>query len=102
MAHNLANKLKTVLNKIVHSDQSCYIKGRNINFNIRLIQDGIEYFEDNELEDAIIFLDFQKAFDMVSHKFLQDVLIKLNFGNSFIKWVQVMYKNAESCVTNND
>ena len=53
------------------------------------------------MEGAIIFLDFQKAFDMVSHKFLQDVLIKLNFGNSFIKWVQVMYKNAESCVTNN-
>ena len=38
---------------------------------------------------------------MISHKFLQDVLIKLNFEHSFIKWMQVMYKNAELCVTNN-
>ena len=68
---------------------------------LSLIPGIIDYFEENELEDAIIFLDFHKVFDMVNYLFLQDVLIKLNFGNSFIKWVKVMCKYVESCVTNN-
>ena len=44
LAHVLANRLKTVINQLIHTDQNGYIKGRNIGFNIRLIQDVIEYF----------------------------------------------------------
>ena len=77
--HIVTSTLKNVISKQVHSDQSGYIKGRNISFNIRLIPDIIVYFEENELKDVIILLDFQKVFDRVSHLFLQDVLINLNF-----------------------
>lgn len=101
LAHVLSNRLKTVLNKLINTDQSGYLKGRNISFNIRLIQDVIDYFEQNEQEGAILFLDFQKAFDTVSHQFLENVLVKFNFGKSFIRWVQIMYNKAESCVSNN-
>ena len=87
--------------KIVHTDQSGYIKGRNISNNIRLIQDVTDFFEENESEGALIFLDFKKAFDTVNHDFLHNVLTKFNFGDSFRRWVHVMYENAISCVTNN-
>ena len=82
----LANRLKKVIGRlqnVIHTDQSGYIKGRNICTNIRLIQDVIDYFESGEDEGAIIFLDFQKAFDTVSHKFLLNALTKYNFGESF-------------------
>ena len=101
LAHVLANRLKKNIGKLVHTDQSGYIKGRNICFNIRLIQDVIDYFENGEQEGAIIFLDFQKAFDTVSHEFLMNALSRYNFGESFKKWVNVIYNKAESCVTNN-
>ena len=101
LAHTLANRLKKVIPKLIHTDQSGYIKGRNISSNIRLIQDVIDFFEENETEGAIVFLDFKKAFDTVSHDFLQNILIKFNFGKSFKKWVSVMYQNVVSCVTNN-
>ena len=101
MAHALANRLKKVIDKLIHTDQSGYIKGRNIHHNIRLIQDVIDYFEENEEEGAIIFLDFQKAFDTINYQFLFNGLLKFNFGNSFIRWIETMYKNAETCVTNN-
>ena len=39
LAHALANRLKKVIPKLVHTDQSGYIKGRTISTNIRLIQD---------------------------------------------------------------
>ena len=101
LAHILANRLKNVIGKLIHTDQSGYIKGRNINYNIRLIQDVIDYFEEGEQEGAILFLDFHKAFDTVSHEFLNSVLSKYNFGSSFKQWVKVLYENADSCVTNN-
>ena len=83
LAHVLSNRLKKVIGRLIHTDQSGYIKGRNICTNIRLIQDVIDYFESGEDEGAIIFLDFQKAFDTVSHKFLLNALTKYNFGESF-------------------
>ena len=101
LAHVLANRLKKVIPKLVNTDQSGYIKGRNICYNIRLIQDVIDYFEENNKECAVVFVDFQKAFDTVSHNFLSQVLTKFNFGESFKKWVNVIYTNAESCTTNN-
>lgn len=101
LAHVLAQRLKKVIHKVIHTDQVGYIKGRNINTNIRLIQDVIDYFEDGKEEGAIIFLDFQKAFDTVNHEFLHKVLSKFNFGASFKKWINIIYKNAQSCVSNN-
>ena len=101
LAHVLANRLKKVINNLISNDQTGYIKGRNIGFNIRLIQDVIDYCENNEHDGTILFLDFQKAFDTVNHDFLKNVLIMYNFGNSFIKWVDILYQNAEACVTNN-
>ena len=80
LAHVLANRLKLIIGKIIHTDQNGYIKGRNIAYNIRLIQDVINYFENDNMEGAVIFLDFQKAFDTVSHNFLHAVLEKFNFG----------------------
>ena len=101
LAHVLANRLKTVIKQIIHTDQNGYIKGRNIAYNIRLIQDVINHFEQDNIEGAVVFLDFQKAFDTVNHTFLHATLEKFNFGNSFIKWVKTIYNNAEACLSNN-
>ena len=62
-------RLKSVIHKIIHTDQNGYIKGRNIAYNIRLIQDVIDKFENDNTEGAIVFLDFHKAFDTVNHNF---------------------------------
>ena len=68
----LANRLQIVLPNIIHLDQQGYIKGRNIAFNIRQIQDIIDHAEKLDLEGAIMFLDFKKAFDTVIRDFMLD------------------------------
>ena len=45
-------------------------------------------------------LDIQKAFDSVSHLFLITALEKYDFKEDFIKWIQILIKNLESCVIN--
>ena len=50
----------------------------------------------------MIAIDFEKAFDTLDFQFLIRTLHKFNFGPSFIQWMRVLYKNASSCVMNND
>ena len=70
----LAKRLQMILGKIINGDQSGYIKNRYIGLNIRLIEDIIEYSDKLEIDSAILFLDFKKAFDMVEWNFMLSVL----------------------------
>ena len=44
--------------------------------------------------------DIEKAFDPINHSFLKCVLKKFEFGKKFLKWIQILMKNPESCVIN--
>ena len=61
----LAERLKVALPKLIHSDRKGFVKGRNIGETKCLIQDVIEYTEREDEEGIPIFLDQQKAFDLV-------------------------------------
>ena len=91
LAKTIANRLKKCLDILIHSDQSGFLKGRNIGNNVRLITDIIEYAKLNNIPGAILLLDIQKAFDSVSHNFLFRVLNKFNFGDQFVTWIKVLY-----------
>ena len=44
----------------------------------------------------------ERAFDLVDHSHLLVVLQKYGFGERFLKWIQVLNENQESCVVNGD
>lgn len=70
IAYTLAQRIKPLLHKIINSDQNGYIKNRYIGFNIRQIQDIIDYADKFNVEGAILFLDFSKAFDSLEWEFM--------------------------------
>ena len=45
-------------------------------------------------------LDIEKSFDSVNDLFLITALEKYGFKEDFIKWIQVLIQNQESCVIN--
>ena len=45
-------------------------------------------------------LDIEKAFYWVNHLFLITVLAKYGIKENFIKWIQILIENQESCVIN--
>jgi hypothetical protein len=97
----LAIRVQQIIYKIVDPDQTGYIKGRYIGGNARLIEDVLRYTETENLAGAIMFLDFSKAFDSIDKGYMIATLKLLNFGPSFIKWVETLYNDIESCIFHN-
>ena len=101
LSHMFANRLQKILDKIIHSDQNGYVKGRFIGKNIRTILDIIEISQDENTSNLITFIDYEKAFDNIEWKFLQKALRAFGFNDNFIKWIFTLYKDTNSCVINN-
>lgn len=94
----IANRLKTVLDKLINKDQTGFLSGRYIGENTRLMYDVMHYTEENDIPGMLLTIDFEKAFDSVSWKFINKVLQFFGFGNSIINWITILYKNISSAV----
>ena len=77
------------------------MKNRFIGFNLRQIQDIIDYADLYKIEGAIIFVDFSKAFDSLEWDFMLGTLKHFGFNQSFISWVKTLYSDIQTCVMNN-
>ena len=97
----LANRMKAILDSIISREQTGFMKGRYIGENVRLLFETLEYVEENNMPSILFFADFEKAFDSIDHHFMYEVLEFFNFGDSFIKWIKLFYKDAKSCICNN-
>ena len=96
----LAERLKLVLPSIIHSTQTA-VYGRKIDQNIHLVRDLIELANKNNDTAAFIFLDQEKAFDRVNHKFLFKTMEAFGIGEHFIRWVSTIYTNASAMLNIN-
>ena len=67
----IANQLKSTLDKLIHENQKSFISGRFIGENIRLIYDVLFETKNPNLQGLILSIDFEKAFDTVSWKFIE-------------------------------
>ena len=72
----IADRISKLLPKLIHEDQTGYVKGRNIGDNIRLIKDIMKITALGNNPGMAILIDFKKAFDSVKAKALE----AFNFG----------------------
>lgn len=92
----LATRMSMVLEDLIHPDQVCAIPGRRITDGLVLIRDTICYARDRNIRLVVLNLDFEKAFDRVSHQYLFRVLQKMGFPERFISWVGLLYRGISS------
>ena len=68
---SIANRLKTVLDKLISNGQSGFISGRYIGENTRLVYDLMQLVDKNNIPGLLLLIDFEKAFDSLSWSFMQ-------------------------------
>ena len=88
-----AKRLSHVLPHILSESQVAYVPGRDISFNNRLIQIARNWSATQNKDYCIVSLDARKAFDSVSHEYLEQVMKAYNFPVNFIKVFKTLYAN---------
>ena len=70
----IAERLKHTLENIISESQTGFIKGRFISDSTRLVYDIMHANEVKNIPGLLLLIDFEKAFDSLSSKFLYKVL----------------------------
>ncbi|KAI4881095.1 hypothetical protein NFI96_005182 [Prochilodus magdalenae] len=65
-----SRRMSTVLEDVIHPDQACAVPGRKITDSLVLVRDAICFARDRNMRLVVLNLDFEKAFDRVSHQYL--------------------------------
>lgn len=92
----LATRLSKVMGQIIHVDQTYCVPERSIFDNIFLVRDVIEFSRRIDKKFGLVFMDQEKAFDRVEHKYLWKVLKAFGFNLGFIRKIRVLYNDIES------
>ena len=69
ISKTFASRHKDVLPSLISHQQTAYVKIRNINESGRLISDILENCNNQKLNDYIVTMDIEKAFDSLDHNF---------------------------------
>lgn len=97
----LANRLGIVLPSIIHQDQKGFIKGRFIGENLFDLSTIIDYCDSNDIPALILNFDLLKAFDSLSHVFLDRALNFFGFGPIFRNYITTLYTGISASVLSN-
>ena len=97
----MANRLKPVLNQLIHTDQKGFLANRRISSNIRLVMDILDKVNREGEDGLILLIDYEKAFDRIETKSLIAALEYFEFGEYVVNWTKIFYKDAKSYINNN-
>ncbi|GJW78508.1 putative RNA-directed DNA polymerase, eukaryota, reverse transcriptase zinc-binding domain protein [Tanacetum coccineum] len=81
IAKLLANRISTVIDKLVSPTQSTFISGRQILDGPLMVSEIIDWYKKRNKRLMIFKVDFEKAFDSVSWNYLDYILSQMGFGN---------------------
>ena len=91
----LANRLKKVIHKLIPYYQYAYVPKRRISDGILLMKAIIHKINNSQEGAAALFMDAEKAFDSVDHKFTIEILKKLKLPDNFIKWISMAFDSSQ-------
>ena len=101
LAGTVANRLKSVLESIIHPDQTAFMKNRFIGENIRATYDVLWDTYSRNKNGLLLSVDFKTAFDVMNWKFLEISLQKFNFGKKFIDIFWCLHRHTFSRISYN-
>jgi len=98
----LTLRLEKVADKLIHPNQTAFMKGRNIMNGVMVLYEILHETKRRNQVGIIIKLDFEKAIDKVKWNFLFSCLAARGFDDKWCKWIeQVVSGGTVSVKLNN-
>ncbi|GJY33892.1 cysteine-rich receptor-like protein kinase [Tanacetum coccineum] len=91
-------KVKKVINKIIGEVQSAFIKDLFILDGVLVINEVVEFIKKSRKRCLIFKVDFEKAYDCVNWKFLEDIMQQMGFGRKWCGWIRACLESATCSV----
>nr|GEW79873.1 hypothetical protein [Tanacetum cinerariifolium] len=98
IAKVLANRLSKVIDKVVSKEQSAFISGRFILDGPLMLSEIMSWYKKKKINLMLFKVDFEKAFDIVSWKFLDHMLSSLGFGNKWHSCINICLHSVRASV----
>ena len=90
-AKTLALRLDNILPKLVHPDQTGFVKNRLATDNVRRLLHVISSATNSTLTPSVVSIDGAQAFDRLEWKFLWFTLKRMGFGSQFLNMLNTLY-----------
>lgn len=94
----MANRCQSVILNLIHENQYGFIKGRTIQDCLAWSFEYIHQCHQSKREIVILKIDFEKAFDLVEHEAIIQILQAKGFDNTWISWVRNILTTASTSV----
>ncbi|MCH79506.1 LINE-1 reverse transcriptase like [Trifolium medium] len=88
IAKVLAARLAKVMDSVVATTQSAFIKGRNLVDGVMVVNEVVDLAKKSGRPCLILKVDFEKAYDSVDWGFLEYMLRRFGFCNKWVDWVK--------------
>ena len=92
----ITQRIKPAVESIIGRQQKAYIKHNNIGSCIINLINMISHTIKKKKSALILLIDFKKAFDSISHTFIENTLKTLGFGPDIITWISTFLKNRDA------
>jgi hypothetical protein len=97
----LTNRLVPVSQRVIGSNQTSFIKGRNILEGVVVLHEVLHGLRISKQKGLILKIDFEKAYDRVSWNFLEQVMHGKGFPDQWISWVMSTVRGGNFCINVN-
>jgi Reverse transcriptase (RNA-dependent DNA polymerase) len=97
----LANRLSTLLPKLIFANQTAFMRGRYIAENFIATRELLHHIHVSGNPAIFMKINFSKAFDSVDWEFLLKVMQARGFPQRWIRWINQIFVSSSSRVVIN-
>jgi hypothetical protein len=91
----LTNRVGGVMNRLIASNQTAFIKGRYVLESVVTVHEVLHSVHCSKQPGMMLKLDYEKAYEKGNWEFLLDILQKRGFGGRWLRWIKcVLYKGS--------
>jgi retron-type reverse transcriptase len=94
----LANRLQTVILKLVHENQYGFIKNRSIHDYLSWFFEFLHLCHKSKKEMIVLKLDFEKTFDKIEHEVILQVMRHKGFSQKWLNWIKGILSSGISSI----